>query len=660
MKLNNKTIVLNQTKVKSSGTIRGSQSKIFALLICSFLIAFTSCDNPLGNEKEKEIETVVIEDKWDPVMVIVIKTTDNQIGTLSFVPANTEDTPHGLVDGTYTYRLHVEGELLSKGTVTVSGAAFNFISDSEKTFTGKIEDRIFSFDSVVASDSEEADTLTFQTATVPSTDELVIPAQSIVLKYNNTAIASPISLNIGEAVTLTTTILPESADTQVWWTTDKLAVVKIVPNETGATITAQKGGTATIRVKTVNGGKSAECSVTIIKPVIPGFFLEVGENLSEIDISGQSGTSQLAKAVSYLNSASATSGDSYRLVLDTAETTSTGYTLSKNITLTLVALSEEAGRITKSGNSALFTIAGTSPNKPHLILDKNITLQGHDANNKPLVLLGSGTNGANIGELTMNDHSRITGNTNTSSTQGGGVRVYPSSIFTMNGGRIDHNKSTNKNGQGGGVRNQGTFTMNGGSIDNNLVGDGTNAGTPSGGGVHSASGGTFTMTDGSIYSNTATGTKDTGSSDYGGSGGGVCAATFEMKGGKIENNTAERGGGIYLVAAEASTVTIDDGSIIRGNHATVDGRGSAVELLKGTFIKKLGSIIYGINETETFVIGEETFNVSNCKTDTTNSGYSIFIRNGDVAAAVKYYYNGTAATTLELNTNEATSWSTPE
>jgi uncharacterized protein YjdB len=669
MKLNNKTIVLNQTKVKSSGTIRGSQSKIFALLfaICSLLIGFGACENP--SSAEKTTKTVITEVEWNPVMVIALKTISNESAILSFMSL----TPKVEATKYYSYRLHFAGDIISKGTVTVTdGTTFNFISDSGKKFSASLEDTVFNFDNDVPTDSGEITTLTFQTATVPSTNEPAIPAQSIALNINT------LEFNLDDATSLTAvltaTILPVDADMQLWWSSSKPQVAKVVPNGASATITVLSVGTATIKVKAVKGGKVVTCAVTVTKAVEPGLFLEDGGELISLTEELDGDGSFLSKAISWLNTKPGTNDlypagvdGKYRIILGEAEpaitTTSNNatYTLSKNVTVTLEALNETVGTITKSatGTGALFYVCGITTNDiPHLILGNNITLKGAGSefnNKRPLVLVGSASY---KGQLTMNDtNCRITGNTNSDITYGGGVRVYTSSIFTMNGGRIDHNKSTNNSGQGGGVRNEGTFTMNGGSIDNNLVGSGS-SGSPYGGGVHSASG-TFVMIGGSIHSNIATSSVE--ATAQGGSGGGVCAKTFEMKGGKIENNTAERGGGIFLLNNADSTVTIDAGSIIRGNHATVDGRGSAFELIKGTFIKKSGSIIYGINETETFVIGEETFNVSNCKTNTPNSGYSIFIRNiGSATDTVKYFYNGTAGTTVELNTNEATSWSTSD
>jgi hypothetical protein len=112
----------------------------------------------------------------------------------------------------------------------------------------------------------------------------------------------------------------------------------------------------------------------------------------------------------------------------------------------------------------------------------------------------------------MSGSAAISGNEATGS--GGGVYVY-AGTFTMNGGIISGNTTTNIFGGGvfvgGGtftmsgsaaisgntatgvaVFNNGTFTMEGGIISGNTA-------AQSGGGVYVYSGGTFTKTGGTVY-----------------------------------------------------------------------------------------------------------------------------------------------------------------
>ena len=108
-------------------------------------------------------------------------------------------------------------------------------------------------------------------------------------------------------------------------------------------------------------------------------------------------------------------------------------------------------RISLSGNGSLFTVAGGAS----LTLSEDIALEGHGANDAPLVSLESG------GRLYMNSGTVISGNTSIGST-GGGVWVSQGASFTMLGGAIYANRA----GRGGGVfvSDGGTFTLSGGVV----------------------------------------------------------------------------------------------------------------------------------------------------------------------------------------------------
>jgi hypothetical protein len=93
------------------------------------------------------------------------------------------------------------------------------------------------------------------------------------------------------------------------------------------------------------------------------------------------------------------------------------------------------------------------------------------------------------GTLTMNAGVTLQNNNTNTSGKGGGVYVYNSGTFNMNGGTISGNEATN----GGGVNiyDSGTFTMNGGTISGNMA-------AHAGGGVYIDSG-TFNKTGGTVY-----------------------------------------------------------------------------------------------------------------------------------------------------------------
>lgn len=186
----------------------------------------------------------------------------------------------------------------------------------------------------------------------------------------------------------------------------------------------------------------------------------------------------------------------------------------------------------------------------------------------------------------------ISGN---SATNGAGVKNYDvDATFTMNGGIItNHNAST----YGGGVENNGgKFVMNGGEIYGNTAFNG-------GGGVYNDSvnsskspgvKGSFVMNDGKIHHNSTSenggGVFDSfsfftlkGGEIYensslitGGGVGGLYGATIVMEGGKIFNNTAQRGAGVELYSK--SSMNLDTSLLMKGgeitnNHASYGGGG---------------------------------------------------------------------------------------
>ena len=75
-----------------------------------------------------------------------------------------------------------------------------------------------------------------------------------------------LGMNVGEQMRLTATLLPVGVDAELTWSSsdDGIAVV----GEDG-TVTAVAEGEAVITVKTVDGGHTAECTVTVEKPAVP-------------------------------------------------------------------------------------------------------------------------------------------------------------------------------------------------------------------------------------------------------------------------------------------------------------------------------------------------------------------------------------------------------
>jgi len=303
----------------------------------------------------------------------------------------------------------------------------------------------------------------------------------------------------------------------------------------------------------------------------------------------------------------AQSNDSHTIEL-TADESIAPYNLyfngRNNITITLIGIGANR-TISLASNGSMFTVGGGVT----LILDSNITLQGHRYNDAPLMkvngtfemktgvkitgntvassdssLYGSGVyigssyhNGEYVGgSFTMNG-GEIIGNTSSVSNSsinndgGGGVYIDGIGTFTMNSGTISGNSARYGGGVyvGGNSRSFGTFIMNGGKISGNT------ASYESGGGV-CVSGGTFTMNGGEISGNTAN------------DGGGVyvSSGTFKMNGGKINENTANsNGGGVYI--NDGGTFTMEGGAIA-GNTASSSGGGVCVS--GGTFTMNGGEI----------------------------------------------------------------------
>ena len=86
------------------------------------------------------------------------------------------------------------------------------------------------------------------------------PVESVTLNKTE------VSLTVGDEMTLTATITPDNASNKnVEWSTSDSNVATV----TDGKVTAVKVGTATITVKTSNGGKTATCTVTVTEKTNP-------------------------------------------------------------------------------------------------------------------------------------------------------------------------------------------------------------------------------------------------------------------------------------------------------------------------------------------------------------------------------------------------------
>ena len=166
------------------------------------------------------------------------------------------------------------------------------------------------------------------------------------------------------------------------------------------------------------------------------------------------------------------------------------------------------------------------------------------------------------------------------SANGAGVGFFiTGGIFEMSDTSLIYNNTASISGGGASIPHS-TFIMNGGTIDNNAAGN--FAGGVSVFGPNS----TFTMHDGAITNNSA------GISNDDGAGGGVYVESdslFTMYGGLIENNTASlTGGGVNL--GVTGTFNMHPGAIIRGNEADSSGGGISVFSANATINLNGGTI----------------------------------------------------------------------
>lgn len=189
-------------------------------------------------------------------------------------------------------------------------------------------------------------------------------------------------------------------------------------------------------------------------------------------------------------------------------------------------------------------------------------------------------------------------NTSSSDSSSPAVLLLGASTFTMNGGSI-----CNNSGQCGTAvyltassnAAKARFTMNGGSLSNNESRSYTPNSTPTGAVFvkYSAEfvlndGTAFTMNGGTISNNTASG--------YRCSGGGIysCSNYVSLLGGRIENNSAYDGGGVYSEGnTEIYTTLHIENALITGNTADQGGGLWFCPTGDAKLYMQDGAVIYG-------------------------------------------------------------------
>lgn len=196
-----------------------------------------------------------------------------------------------------------------------------------------------------------------------------------------------------------------------------------------------------------------------------------------------------------------------------------------------------------------------------------------DDNNARGVLVSSG------GTFNMYGGS-ITGFTNTSTANGGGVQLNGGTM-NMYGGSITDNHADSALGGGVYLAENGKLTVSGGTISNNTA--------TKGGGIYGVKSNTISVTSGTISNNTA----ELGGGIYGAN----TNVTINVKGGTISNNVAttttintyEGGGGIYAYGAKVNL----SGGVLTGNEALYGG---AVRLNNSATLTVSGDVAIHTNK----------------------------------------------------------------
>ncbi|MCL2065683.1 MAG: Ig-like domain-containing protein [Candidatus Cloacimonetes bacterium] len=387
-----------------------------------------------------------------------------------------------------------------------------------------------------------------------------IPVEKIVLSDTQ------ISLDVGETRKLTATIEPENAtNRELIWSSEDEEIATISDD---GVITALAYGQVSIFVSVVGSGLSAECIVTVAKPV--EFTVT---NLEE-----------WRDAVSFISS----NGNDKKYFINIMNDFETEANLTYNFGSTTGITVNINGNPTKTP-----TIFGRLGARAHqeiiitdIILDSVVdermlqkvqiggegaifTMQGNSVIKNSL---NTGVIVRNFGTFIMLD-GIITENI---AEVGAGVRVEENGTFIMKGGTITKN-STRFNPHfethGGGVYiEDGTFIMSGGTITDNFSHN-------FGGGVHATGRGVFNISGGFIYQNTSL---SFGFNVYMDKN-----TIFMMSDGVIGPGGLGVSLGIFPIDNVSGTMT---GGIIMGTSSGLGVGGS------GSFIMS-GGIIYGRQET---------------------------------------------------------------
>lgn len=215
----------------------------------------------------------------------------------------------------------------------------------------------------------------FGIGTVSDTVEITVTPKDVSVPVTGVALDKPeVSVAKGEKATLTATVTPDNADVRtVTWSSSDEKVATVVEG----VVTAVAEGTATITVKTTDGGFTASCKVTVTAPKAESVTILINEEAPKNDeFSMMNGRS---RRISATVSPADTAQNVTFAVADTSVVT------IENGLITAVGEGKTAVTATADGASKTITVTVTAKsNVPYttdegiVIFDGNGTSSGWD------------------------------------------------------------------------------------------------------------------------------------------------------------------------------------------------------------------------------------------------------------------------------------------
>ncbi|MDR0420813.1 MAG: Ig-like domain-containing protein [Prevotellaceae bacterium] len=376
-----------------------------------------------------------------------------------------------------------------------------------------------------------------------------------------------ISLSVNGTAQITANILPQNAtDKNVNWSSDNTNIATIDAN---GNVTAKSVGTAIITATTVDGGKTATCTVTVIatNPTATiTWFISTSTNAE----GSPAGTAQKMKdALSQIrtaksNNSFANNKKAVIVVNGTITPTTEGSLLNKSL-VSITGVGQYPPVVLRGSASGGILDANNSARVLY-VMNNNVTIADN------ITLINGNTHASNElyggGVFIEKSSLAMTGGNikQCKALYGGGIYISEDkdsqhSSFLMNGGTISDCQTQGTASTGGAgvfVERYCSFTMVGGSITNN----GTDGKTDTGGGIFVNGYGVFNMSGGKINGNKASS-----------NGGGVHVTgygNFNMTNGTITENTAPDGGGSGVFVSQYGATFNQTGGIISGNYGNPD------------------------------------------------------------------------------------------